>query len=131
MWDYAKRDQLGTLKCNTNLQYSCDGAARWQLVPVEREPGNTCQHPQEHTYGAGDEPNVPTFTVLHPYHEHEPNEPTGRHSECVPVEEACLLPLLHRVGCVELFAAESRQASPCCPVANGDKVETQEKQTQV
>lgn len=115
----------------TYLQYSCDRATSWQLVPVEREAGNPYQHPQDHKQGTDDKAEVPAFTVLHPHDEDEPHEATRRDGEGVPVEEARLLPLLYGIGRVELLPAQSREARPSRAIADGDQVEAQQEQAQV
>lgn len=120
-----------TQLCNTYLQNPCDWATSWQLVPVQREAGNPYEHPQEHSQGTDEEAEVPAFLVLHPHDAEEPHEATRGDGEGVPVEEARLLPLLDGIRRVELLPAESREARPSRPVADGDQVEAQEEQAQV
>jgi len=97
----------GTIPNNPYLQNSCERASRWQSIPVKWESSSPNCKAQEHDPSTDRKSNVPSFIVLHPDDEYQPNKAPKRDSEGVPVEEARLQPLLDRVRLVELVTTKS------------------------
>lgn len=95
------------LNNNPYLQNSCERASRWQPIPVKWESRSPNCKAQEHGPSADGESDVPSFVVLQPDDEHQANKAPERDGEGVPVEEACLQPLLDRVRLVELVTTKS------------------------
>ena len=113
------------------LKDSCEWAPCGVLVPVERQAGEEDDGAEERHKRRERQAEVPALVVLHPHHQHEPQEAAQGDAEGVPVEEAHLAAELLWVAVVELVAAERRRAHAHRALSERDHVQAQGQKAQV